>query len=156
MVTTYMFNRIRELSSQGMKIRAIARELGLDRKTVGRYLKVNAPPSYKERSVQSRQDPCKPFMEAIGAMLKAAPDAKAYDIYSLLQEQGYTGSMRTLERRIASIKGELPKERFFEQNIPLANKLSSTLRKKSRFPLLTAKESLTSITGPFHLATFFP
>lgn len=155
MVTTYMFNRIRELSSQGMKIRAIARELGLDRKTVGRYLKVNAPPSYKERSVQSRQDPCKPFMEAIGAMLKAAPDAKAYDIYSLLQEQGYTGSMRTLERRIASIKGELPKERFFEQKYTPGEQAQFDFKEKVSLPFIDGERIAHLHYGTLPFSDFF-
>jgi transposase len=155
MVTTYMFNRIRELSSQGMKARAIARELGLDRKTVGRYLKLNAPPRYKERSVPSRQDPCKPFMEAIGSMLRASPDAKAYDIYALLQEQGYTGSMRTLERRVASIKGEREKERFFEQKYVPGEQAQFDFKEKVLVPFIDGERIVHLLYGTFPFSDFF-
>ena len=74
-------------------------------------------------------------------MLKAAPDAKAYDIYSLLQEQGYTGSMRTLERRIASIKGELPKERFFEQKYTPGEQAQFDFKEKVSLPFICATAS---------------
>jgi len=32
-----------------------------------------------------------------------------------IQEKGYTGSLRTVERRVAEIRSSKPKERFFEQ-----------------------------------------
>ncbi|MHA0110705.1 hypothetical protein ACXYUI_26600, partial [Klebsiella pneumoniae] len=33
----------------------------------------------------------------------------------LLRKEGYSGSLRTTERRLARLQGEKPKERFFEQ-----------------------------------------
>lgn len=155
MVTKYMFNRIRELRTQGMSVRAIARELGINRKTVDRYLESNAPPRYKVRTTSTREDPCKPFMEAINAMLKASPSAKAFDVYVLLQEQGYRGSMRTLERRVAAIKGEEPKERFFEQKYVPGEQAQFDFKEKVALPFIDGERIVHLLYGTLPFSDFF-
>jgi len=116
MVSKHMFNRIRELAEKGMSIRAIERELKINRKTISKYLLSNAPPSYKTRAAPTRADPCDLHKDRIESLIAAIPGILACDIFVVLKEEGYAGSLRTLERRVATIKGQRPKERFFEQS----------------------------------------
>lgn len=51
-----------------MSIRAISRELQLNRKTVDRLIENNMLPHYKERSSSTRADPCEPFRDRINAI----------------------------------------------------------------------------------------
>ena len=57
MISMHHFNRVRELSRDGLKPSGIATELGINRKTVRRCLATNGPPQYpKQRSVKTRKD----------------------------------------------------------------------------------------------------
>ena len=55
---------ILELHRQGLKVSAIARQLGLDRKTVCRYIECGLePPSYGPRPAQPKStDPFLPYL----------------------------------------------------------------------------------------------
>ena len=44
-----MFQKVRALHRQQVSNRQIAKQLGIDRKTVAEYLKMNAPPKYTPR-----------------------------------------------------------------------------------------------------------
>ena len=51
------FEKIRELSREGLKPAEIASKLDINRKTVAKYLASNSPPSYpKVRSGRTRED----------------------------------------------------------------------------------------------------
>lgn len=115
MISTYMFQKVRDLNRQGKSNRQIAIELGIDRKTVGEYLKSNAPPKYAARARESRPDPFADFDGLATSLLSAIPDLTAAEIFIAAKEAGYSGSERTVERRIAAIKAQRPKERFFDQ-----------------------------------------
>jgi len=108
-----MFQRIRTLQSEGKSNRAIARELGLDKKTVAKYLKCNAPPRYTKRQAPTKEDPFAAFAAAARGHLALALTGP--ELYLLLLEQGYQGSERTVERQLGAIRASKPKERFFEQ-----------------------------------------
>ena len=155
MVTKYMFDRVRALGAQGMRIRAISRELGIDRKTVSRYLASNSPPHYKERQASTREDPCKNFMEEIKAMLSISAEAKAFDIFVLLQDRGYRGSMRTLERRVAAIRGEQSKERFFEQEYEPGEQAQFDFKEKLSLPFIDGERIVHFLYGTFPYSDFF-
>ena len=43
------------------------------------------------------------------------PDLSATSIFLFIQNKGYSGSLRTVERRVGEIKAAKPKERYFEQ-----------------------------------------
>jgi len=115
MISTYMFQKVRALHQQGRSNRQIAKELGIDRKTVGEYLKCNAPPKYKPRLRESRKDPFADFDGLAASLLAIEPKLTAAEIFVAAKEHGYGGSERTVERRIAVIKSLRPKERFFDQ-----------------------------------------
>ena len=121
MVSTYMFKRVRNLVKLKKSDRAIALELGIDRKTVAKYRGSNTPPQYKKRVRESRGDPLDDHMETIRAMLKLVDDLPAADIFlTLKDEHGYQGCLRTVQRRVGEIRDEQPKARFFEQEYSLA------------------------------------
>ena len=115
MITTYMFQKIRELHRQGVSNRQIAKKLGIDRKTVGQYLKCNGPPKYPPRKGKCRVNPFADFDGLATTLLAAVSDLTAAEIFIAAKEAGYTGSERTVDRRIAAIKAQRPKERFFDQ-----------------------------------------
>lgn len=110
-----MFQRVRELRAQGLKQSQIARELGIDRKTVAKYLTSNTPPKYGPRRVVTRGDPFSAFEPRARFLLQQTPKITAREIFEFILEEGYRGSERTVDRRIAQILGEKPKERYFEQ-----------------------------------------
>lgn len=110
-----MFQKARELKAQGLKRSQIARELGIDRKTVTKYLSSNTPPKYGPRKAVTRGDPFLPFEPRARFLLDQTPKITAREIFEFILEEGYKGSERTVDRRIVQILGEKPKERFFEQ-----------------------------------------
>lgn len=115
MVSDYMFARIRKLKAEGKSNREIAKELGIDRKTVGKYLKCNAPPKYGPRQGSGKSNVFAEFDPLAERLLTAEQDLTAAEIFIAAKEAGYRGSERTVERRVAMIKERRPKERFFEQ-----------------------------------------
>lgn len=115
MISMHNFNRVRELSRDGLKPSEIASELNLNRKTVAKYLASNSPPQYpKERAGRTREDSFNPFIDR-AKLLLANPNMSNVEIYEIIKDEGYLGSERTVQRRLHEIKSELPKERFFEQ-----------------------------------------
>ncbi len=115
MVTSYMFQKVRELRTQGLKKSQIAKRLGIDRKTVSKYLASNAPPKYSPRKRGSRQDLFSGFDKRVRSLLEITPDLTARETFEFIWDEGYRGSERTVNRRVSGIRGEKPKERFFEQ-----------------------------------------
>jgi len=109
------FNRVRELSRDGLKPSEIAIQLGINRKTVRRYLATNGPPQYpKQRSGRTREDNFLTFTERVQTLL-GSPNLSAVEIYEMIKDEGFQGSERTVQRRVHALKSEIPKERFFEQ-----------------------------------------
>ena len=121
MLSNHRFHRVRALRDEGKTPSWIARQLGLDRKTVTKYLKSNSPPRYSGRTARTRPDPLgDPFSKRVELLSEAHPtDASltltAREIFELIQAEGYHGSERTVDRRVACLRAMKPKERFFEQ-----------------------------------------
>lgn len=116
MLRPHMFNQVRKLSAEGKSRAAIARELGLDPKTVAKYLRSNTPPRYRARTRSTREDPFAAFEEKVDVWLKRTPTLSDQEIFEFLLQEGYRGSERTVNRRMKRARDALPKERFFEQN----------------------------------------
>lgn len=140
MVSKHMFNRIRELSERGMSVRAMARELKMSRKTIQKYLQSNAPPRYKKRDGPTRYDPCEAYMGRIKSLVDKDPGILACDIFVLIKEEGYAGSLRTLERRVSRLRGEKPKERFFEQSYHPGEQAQFDFKESVSLPFLDGEQ----------------
>lgn len=115
MVSVYMFQEIRKLKASGFSNAAIARELGIDPKTVASYLRSNTPPKYKARSVSTRADPFVQFEEKVRKWLNQTPGLTAQEVYEFLIPEGYEGSQSTVNRRMRTLRQPPSKERFYEQ-----------------------------------------
>ena len=116
MINMEKFLKIRALADDGLNHSEIASELKINRKTVSRYLQKNSPPSYQRpRAGRTRKDHFTPYCPRAKELLEN-PNMTNVEIFELIKEEGYLGSERTVQRRLREIKGEAPKERFFEQS----------------------------------------
>ena len=80
---------IKHLKQQGLSIRAIARQLSLERDTVRRALRRDGLPKYTRTTPRaSKLDPYKPYLEH---RLAECPELTAVRLYQEIQAQGYPG-----------------------------------------------------------------
>ena len=110
-----MFDEVRKLRASGMSQAQIARKLGIDPKTVGKYVRLNTPPKYGLRNVSTREDVFSPFVDKIKEWLVRTPNLTDQEIYEFLIPEGYKGSERTVNRYMKRLRQPDAKERFFEQ-----------------------------------------
>jgi D5 N terminal like/Helix-turn-helix domain len=81
---------IHDLKRQGLSVSAIARKLGMDRKTVRKHLEVGiASPAYRPRAAQPRL--IEPYEEYLRARITAWPDLSGKRLLRELKERGYAG-----------------------------------------------------------------
>ena len=82
--------RILELHRQGMSVSAIARQVGLDRKTVRRYIARGLePPAYQPRPAQpTRLAPFEPYLRE---RVRAFPTLTGQRLLREIRERGYLG-----------------------------------------------------------------
>ena len=74
MLSMYKFNEIRNLSKQGHTYSEIARRLGIERRTVSKYLKSNTPPQYKPRVTSGKKDLLEDFRLNLITKLDIVPN----------------------------------------------------------------------------------
>jgi len=100
---------------EGVGIRALARRTGLDRKTIRRALRADAPPRYERGPVASKLDPHK---EEIHRLLRADPRLPATRIRELIAEQGYAGGRAILEAYLRELRPLFaPPPRTFQRTL---------------------------------------
>jgi transposase len=98
---------ILELRRQGVSLSAIARRVGLDRKTVRRYIVQGLePPSYGPR--QPRVTQLRPFEPFLRQRLAAFPQLTGRRLHRELRDLGYTGGYTILTDLLREIR---PSER---------------------------------------------
>lgn len=90
------------LSRQGKSVRAIARETGLHRLTVKRYLEGEEMPEYRKVERVSVLEPYKPMVK----VLLGQEDYQATKVWDLIKPQGYNGSYDVVKRYVRVLKGE--------------------------------------------------
>ncbi len=100
MITVEVFMDILVLKHQGLSIRAIARKLGVHRKTVKKYLEGKQLPSYKK---QKRVSILEPYYQTIKDFLEE-DNYQATWIYDRLKNMGYPGSYDTVKTYVRTIK----------------------------------------------------
>jgi transposase len=99
---------ILELHRQGLKVSAIARQTGLDRKTVRKYIARGLePPIYGPR--QPQQKSTAPFRSYLRERLAAYPGLTAVRLWRELRERGYAGGYTAVKRAVRDLRPDLPR-----------------------------------------------
>jgi transposase len=94
---------ILELHRQGLKVSAIARQLGIDRKTVRRYIARGLePPTYGPRPHQQKSTD--PFLPYLRERLAAFPGLTAVRLWRELRDRGYAGGYTAVKRAVRGIR----------------------------------------------------
>ncbi len=98
---------ILELHRQGLKVSAIARQVGIDRKTVRRYIARGLePPAYGPRP--PRPKGTDPFLPYLRERLAAYPGLSAVRLWRELRERGYGGGYTAVKRAVRGVRPDLP------------------------------------------------
>ena len=94
---------ILELHRQGLKVAAIARQLGIDRKTVGKYISRGLePPTYGPRP--HRQKSTDPFLPYLREMACRLSGLTAVRLWREMRERGYAGGYTAVKRAVRDIR----------------------------------------------------
>lgn len=101
MILKEVYMDIKAMHRNGKSIRAIAKELGLHRKTVSRHLASDEFPRYNK--TERRESILAPYCQAIEDYL-GDDDYTATWIWDRLKNRGYAGSYDTVKRFVQSIK----------------------------------------------------
>jgi len=105
---------IKHIYNQGVPKARIARELGLNPKTVDKAIKEDKPPQYERCSRNSILDPYKDYIK----QRLDRYDLTATRILRDIKEQGYPGSYTILRYFVKQIKGDKPKPAFVRFETP--------------------------------------
>ena len=92
---------IRERYQQGETVSQIARELGMDRKTVRKYAQSGAPPEHADRETRLLD----PYKEYIVGRLKLHP-LSAVRILEEVREKGYTGGYTAVKEFVRPLRND--------------------------------------------------
>lgn len=103
MIKREVFMDISSLVRQGYSERAIARKLGIHRRTVRKYLESQEFPQYHK---VVRESQLVPFQGMIKGWLQN-DDYQATKLHEMLTYQGYKGSYETVKRYVRTIKDEM-------------------------------------------------
>ena len=156
-MTRYMFDKVRKLINEGMSNSGIARKLSIDRKTVAKYRSCNTPPRYTPRTISTRVDYYAPFASKAETLIKSNDDLTASEIFALIQEEGYKGCERTVQRRVSNLHGHEPKERFFEQEYEPGEQSQFDFKESVVLPFLDGERTChlhfgtLPFSGKFHI-----
>jgi transposase len=96
---------ILELHRQGLTVSAIARQLGLDRKTVRRYIERGLePPTYGPRPPRPKTTDA--FLPYLCERIAAYPGLSAVRLWRELRERGYSGGYTAVKRVVREVRPE--------------------------------------------------
>ena len=88
---------VRRRKDSGLSLSAIARELGLNRKTVSKYMASDRPPEYAEHPPQPSK--VRPWLPYLGRRwMEGCHNART--LYREVVEQGYSGSERHIRKAV--------------------------------------------------------
>ena len=91
---------IRDMREKGMSVSEIAKQLGIDRKTVRRYMNSEKVPRPSHRKRKSKLDPVRPIIK----MLIDKYNLSAVRILEEIRRWGYTGSMTILKEYCRTLR----------------------------------------------------
>lgn len=93
---------VRALVADGLSQREIAERLGMNRRTVRRFVESVEPPRYQRQATGSMLDPLEPVLRRLVAEFE---DIKAPRVTEVLREDyGYTGSVDLVRRRLSELR----------------------------------------------------
>lgn len=95
---------LRDLFNENLSISEIARQTGLDRKTIRKYINSETPPLRKER--HKKPGKLDPFKDYITKRLNEHPFS-ALRLYREIQDQGFTGKYGIVKNFIREIKPKM-------------------------------------------------
>ena len=135
MLTQEMSVTIRILHKQGNSIKGIARELGISKNTVKKYLVKGDKPSYRTRPTRpSKLDPFKPYLQQ--RIRDAAPDwIPASVLFDEILELGYTGKVRILSAYLQPFKKKVKQDPLVRFETPPGHQMQvdfTTIRRKGK------------------------
>ncbi len=107
MLSMYKWSKIKSMKAKGKSIRRIAKELGISRNTVRRYLRQEGPPRYEKKVKESKQV-TEGFEEKVKEFLKG--EYIGTEIFARLKAEGYRGSLSSIYRLIKAVKEAEEKE----------------------------------------------
>ncbi|MBU0768977.1 MAG: IS21 family transposase [Proteobacteria bacterium] len=115
------FEEIMKLRNKGYTQREISEKLGRSLRTVQRYLSTGKIPVYK-RDIPTRVDPLNGFEMKVEAIVNKFGEGRVprcTDIYRVLVKEGYTGSLRTVQRKTEELRRSkrFGSEIYFEQEV---------------------------------------
>jgi transposase len=110
MLTLEIMVTIKIPRKQGKSIKGIAKELGVSKNTVRKYLKQDSNPPYSCRPHRIiKLDSFKPYLQS--RIAAAHPDwIPATVLFDEIVERGYTGKIRILSSYLAGCKPTKPQE----------------------------------------------
>ena len=103
MISDEEWFEMRERYRQGVSISQLARETGLDRKTVRRHVRSLSPPERTRIKRGSKLDPYKDYIR--GRLDKYT--LTAHKLYEEICEQGYKGSYSLVKQYVRTVKGDI-------------------------------------------------
>jgi transposase len=103
MISPEKYMDVVSLHKLGLSNREIARKLGIDRRTVKKYLEKREFPEYK--SEKRKKKKLEPYQEVINRFLEEN-NYKATWIWDRLKKMGYSGSYETVKQYVKTVKGE--------------------------------------------------
>ena len=89
------FEAVKELDQKGVSKRAIARELGISRNTVKKYVHLEECPSYPK--VKKKANKLGPYLDELQKLWEQGVNNGA-QLYERVKELGFSGVQRTIER----------------------------------------------------------
>ena len=99
MITRGEFSMIKEMYERGMNISDIARELGIDRKTVRKYIHSPNPPSKSKR--KQRKSKLDSFKDYLQKRMLGDGVFNSEKLFFEIRQQGYTGGKTILKDYIS-------------------------------------------------------
>ena len=113
MITVERWAEIRQLHHvMGLSQRAIARRLGVHRKTVWRAIHAREVPRYRRPPRPSLLDPYKPLIERL---LWEEPKLSAVRIKELVEAEGYQGGITILRCHLAQVRPQFLPSRSYQR-----------------------------------------
>lgn len=101
--------------SQGKRVRAIARELGINRKSVAAVIARRTIRTTSESTKTARASMLDPYKPMIQEKLLRDPAMPASAIHQSLRKLGFTGSVRRLQEYVATVRVDpKPREAFLK------------------------------------------